>query len=51
MNVQSLVDKVIYVPIPYIYNLDYKSITDLIGIFNISSCDIWYMFEFDKKVS
>ena len=45
-----MLDKVIYVPYPYVFNLNYQSITELIGTFNITSCDIWYMFEFEKGV-
>lgn len=43
-------DKTMYVPMPYVYNMDYQGIADLTGVFNISDCNIWYMFEFDKKV-
>jgi hypothetical protein len=51
MLMEGTVDKIIYVPFPYIYNLDYKTIASTVGFFNVSTCDTWYMYEFDKSVS
>lgn len=48
---EGTIDKLIYAPFPYVYNLDYDTIAGTIGFFNVSSCDIWYMYEFDKSVS
>ena len=44
-------DKLFYIPFPYIFNLDYRTVSNVLGYFDISTCNQWYMFSFDKNVS
>mmetsp|Transcript_30150 Transcript_30150/g.29445 ORF Transcript_30150/g.29445 Transcript_30150/m.29445 type:complete len:447 (+) Transcript_30150:387-1727(+) len=47
---EGTVDKVIYVPFPYVYSLDYKTLASVIGFFNVTDCNQWYMYEFEKDL-
>ena len=42
-------DKVIYVPVPFIFNLNYKAISNIFPMINVTTCNQWYMFTFDES--
>jgi hypothetical protein len=44
-------NKEIAVPIPHYYNLPLKAISAIGAIFNVTSCDEWYMYSFNKSLS
>lgn len=51
MLVEKSLDKLLYLPFPYIFNLDYKTLTTSLDSFSVTSCEQWYMHTFDPTVS
>lgn len=50
MLMNGNVDKTLYIPFPVVFSLDYKTLAGNLGFFNVTTCDIWYMYEFEKNV-
>ena len=48
---QVFANKEIAVPIPHYYNLPLKALSALGMIFNVTSCDEWYMYSFNKSTT
>ena len=50
-SIDKFADKVVYIPVPQIFNLNYKALGNIGDFLQIDSCDQWYMYSFDDKVS
>lgn len=48
---QVFANKEIAVPIPHYYNLPLKALSSLGTLFNVTSCDEWYMYSFNKSTT
>ena len=40
-------DKGIYVPFPFLFNMDQKTLGNILPMLNITTCNQWYMYSFD----
>jgi hypothetical protein len=47
-NISKYIDTPIYSGLPYIFNIPLSSIGQLGVLFNITSCDMWYMYGYEK---
>ena len=45
---KAVLDKTLYIPVPYLFNVPYMPLQSLVSYFNISDCNQWYMYDFDK---
>ena len=48
-NIERYINRPIYSGIPFISNLPYSTIGGLGYLFNITSCDIWWLYEIDEE--
>ena len=37
-------DKVIYIPMPFLFGLNYEALSNFGDFIDISTCDQWYMY-------
>ena len=38
------IDKMIYLPFPFVLGFDYRTIASIVGFFNVTNCNVWYMY-------
>jgi ABC-type multidrug transport system ATPase subunit len=50
-NISKYIDAPIYSGLPYIFNVPLYSVGQLGVLFNLTSCDQWYLYDFDDDVS
>lgn len=41
----------INLPVPFYYNLPLKALSSLGAMFNVTDCDEWYMYSFNKQTT
>jgi hypothetical protein len=51
VNLLKFSDKAIFVPFPQIFGMNMKSLASLGDFLKVSTCNQWYMYEFDKQIS
>lgn len=50
VNLLKFSDKAIFVPFPQLFGLNMKSLGTLTDYLSITTCDQWYMYEFDQSL-
>ena len=50
-SADQITDKMIYLPLPYLFNQDYYSISQMTNMIDINSCNVWYLYNFDENVT
>jgi hypothetical protein len=50
-NISNYIDEPIYSGLPFVLNLPYSSIGSLGLIFNITTCDQWYLYNFEEDAT
>ena len=49
MSFLVFADKSIFVPVPQIFGLNLKGIANFNDFLKVTTCDQWYMYEFEKN--
>lgn len=51
VNLLKFSDKAIFIPFPQLFGLNMKSLATLGNFLKVSTCNQWYMYEFDKDTT
>ena len=50
-STQLFANQEVSMPIPFYYNLPLKALSSLGALFNVTDCDEWYMYSFNKETA
>ena len=50
-SMRAVLDKTLYIPVPFLFNVPYMPLQSLVSYFNISDCDQWYLYDFASDAS